>query len=73
MCKGCCSKGQPEYYNDKRKFINSEYTDAPAGHIPYPSNFIRTSKYTALNFMPKSLLAQFRRFANIYFLGSAIL
>jgi len=33
-----------------------------------PSNFIRTSKYTWYNFLPKNLLEQFRRVANIYFL-----
>ena len=39
----------------------------------FPSNYIRTTKFNLLNFFPKSLLFQFRRFANIYFLITAIL
>lgn len=39
----------------------------------FPSNYISTTKYTLTNFLPKSLLGQFRRFANIYFLITAIL
>lgn len=31
-------------------------------------NYVSTTKYTALNFIPKSLFEQFRRVANIYFL-----
>ena len=34
----------------------------------FPSNFIKTSKYTLLTFLPLNLFEQFRRFANIYFL-----
>ncbi|KAL2505179.1 putative phospholipid-transporting ATPase 8 [Abeliophyllum distichum] len=32
------------------------------------SNYVSTTKYTVLNFVPKSLFEQFRRVANIYFL-----
>jgi len=39
----------------------------------YKTNYVRTTKYTLLNFLPKSLLSQFLRLANIYFLGTAIL
>ena len=39
----------------------------------YPSNFIRTSKYTLITFLPKSILLQFEKYANIYFLITAIL
>ena len=34
----------------------------------YPNNFVRTSKYTWYNYFPKSLLLQFKRYANVYFL-----
>lgn len=34
----------------------------------YPKNIIVSSRYTLLNFLPKSLLEQFRRLANVYFL-----
>jgi hypothetical protein len=39
----------------------------------YISNYISTSKYTALSFFPKALMLQFKRYANIYFLMMAIL
>ena len=39
----------------------------------YPTNYVRTTKYTALNFLPSALFNQFRKYANIYFLLSAIL
>ncbi|CEP00899.1 unnamed protein product (mitochondrion) [Plasmodiophora brassicae] len=34
----------------------------------YPSNVIRTSKYTPLTFLPINLFEQFRRISNFYFL-----
>jgi magnesium-transporting ATPase (P-type) len=34
----------------------------------FPSNFIRTTKYTLLTFVPKNLFEQFRRVSNFYFL-----
>ena len=39
----------------------------------FPTNFIKTSKYNLINFLPKSLLLQFLRYANIYFLIIAVL
>ena len=33
-----------------------------------PTNKIRTSKYTLLTFIPKNLLEQFTKLANVYFL-----
>ena len=39
----------------------------------FPTNFISTSKYTLLTFLPIALLLQFRRYANVYFLITAIL
>ncbi|XP_041079206.1 phospholipid-transporting ATPase VB-like isoform X1 [Polyodon spathula] len=39
----------------------------------YPGNKIRTTKYTLLNFLPKNLLEQFYRLANLYFLFLVIL
>ena len=34
----------------------------------YPNNYINTSKYTWYNFLPLTILFQFSRYANIYFL-----
>ena len=39
----------------------------------YPNNRIKTTKYTLINFLPKSLLLQFNKVANIYFLIVTIL
>ncbi|KAF9604640.1 hypothetical protein IFM89_008967 [Coptis chinensis] len=36
--------------------------------IKYKTNYVSTTKYTAANFVPKSLFEQFRRAANLYFL-----
>nr|POE74290.1 putative phospholipid-transporting atpase dnf3 [Quercus suber] len=40
---------------------------------PYVSNLIRSSKYTAWNFLPRQLFAQFSKLANFYFLCVSIL
>uniref|UniRef100_A0A452XHU4 P-type ATPase N-terminal domain-containing protein n=1 Tax=Aegilops tauschii subsp. strangulata TaxID=200361 RepID=A0A452XHU4_AEGTS len=37
------------------------------------SNYVSTTKYSAVTFIPKSLFEQFRRVANIYFLVVACL
>ena len=41
--------------------------------LKFHNNYIRTTKYTALTFLPLALLNQFKRYANIYFLIVAIL
>lgn len=41
--------------------------------VNYPRNKVRTSKYTIVTFLPRFLFEQFRRVANIYFLGLVIL
>ncbi|KAJ2160388.1 phospholipid transporting ATPase [Coemansia sp. RSA 552] len=47
--------------------------DARGRPPAYAPNHIRTAKYTALSFVPKNLLEQFRRAANVYFLFLLIL
>ncbi|MCL7023503.1 hypothetical protein MKW94_016229 [Papaver nudicaule] len=39
-----------------------------ANQLKYRGNYVSTTKYTLVNFIPKSLFEQFRRVANIYFL-----
>uniref|UniRef100_A0A6V7QQ72 Phospholipid-transporting ATPase n=1 Tax=Ananas comosus var. bracteatus TaxID=296719 RepID=A0A6V7QQ72_ANACO len=41
--------------------------------LKYPTNYISTTKYNILTFLPKALFEQFRRVANLYFLLAAIL
>ncbi|EOA87450.1 uncharacterized protein SETTUDRAFT_88996 [Exserohilum turcica Et28A] len=40
---------------------------------PYTSNWIRSTRYSAWNFVPRQLVAQFSKLANFYFLVIAIL
>lgn len=39
----------------------------------FPSNAVKTTKYTLLFFLPMNLFEQFHRVANLYFVGLAIL
>jgi phospholipid-translocating ATPase len=52
----------------RRKPLKDERT----GH-PYVTNFIRSSRYTVWNFLPKQLFFQFSKLANFYFLVIGIL
>ncbi|KAF8891364.1 hypothetical protein BD779DRAFT_1514830 [Infundibulicybe gibba] len=55
----------PPDYLDHKGRVRSEHV--------YTSNQVITSKYTIITFIPRNLLEQFRRIANIYFLGIAVL
>jgi phospholipid-translocating ATPase len=55
----------PEDYFDKKH--------RPLKDKQFASNQNITSKYTVITFLPRNLLEQFRRVANIFFLGIAIL
>lgn len=50
--------------DDERKHQNNS---------SFKLNLISTTKYNLITFLPKSLLIQFRRIANVYFLIIAIL
>lgn len=39
----------------------------------FKTNYIQTTKYTLLNFVPKNMLSQFTKLANAYFLMMALL
>ncbi|XP_047319853.1 probable phospholipid-transporting ATPase 4 [Impatiens glandulifera] len=41
--------------------------------LKYCSNYISTTKYNIITFLPKALFEQFRRVANVYFLFTALL
>ncbi|TFK89441.1 phospholipid-translocating P-type ATPase [Polyporus arcularius HHB13444] len=56
----------PDYYDPKK------HARVRKEHV-YCSNQVITSKYTVITFLPRNLLEQFRRIANIFFLAIAIL
>ncbi|GMH22044.1 hypothetical protein Nepgr_023887 [Nepenthes gracilis] len=62
---------------DRPGYSRIVYCNQPLVHqkrpLRYPSNYISTTKYNILTFLPKALFEQFRRAANIYFLLAAIL
>ncbi|KAL0398163.1 UNVERIFIED_CONTAM: putative phospholipid-transporting ATPase 5 [Sesamum radiatum] len=39
----------------------------------YPNNYVSTTKYNLITFLPRALFEQFRRVANLYFLLAAVL
>ncbi|KAJ6812932.1 putative phospholipid-transporting ATPase 4 [Iris pallida] len=41
--------------------------------LGYPSNYISTTKYNIVTFLPKAIFEQFRRVANLYFLMAALI
>ncbi|GKB33464.1 probable phospholipid-transporting ATPase 4, partial [Tanacetum coccineum] len=41
--------------------------------LKYSKNYISTTKYNVITFLPKALFEQFRRVANVYFLLAAVL
>ncbi|KZP18285.1 phospholipid-translocating ATPase [Athelia psychrophila] len=56
--------------------LPADYHDAkgrPKKEHVYCTNQVITSKYTIITFLPRNLLEQFRRVANVFFLGIAIL
>ena len=55
------------------KIFYGELNDNKSKNKIYPNNRIKTTKYTLINFIPKSLLLQFNKVANIYFLIVTIL
>ncbi|MQL97640.1 hypothetical protein Taro_030329 [Colocasia esculenta] len=58
-------------------FSRVVYCNQPRIHrkkpLKYPSNYISTTKYNIITFLPKAIFEQFRRVANLYFLLAAIL
>ncbi|XP_043706715.1 probable phospholipid-transporting ATPase 4 [Telopea speciosissima] len=58
-------------------FSRVVYCNQPRMHqrkpLKYPSNYISTTKYNIITFLPKAIFEQFRRVANLYFLMAAIL
>jgi len=58
---------------DRVVFVPPAPPAPPARQPVYPTNRVRTTKYTLWNFVPKNLFLQFMRVANSYFLLMFIL
>ncbi|CAK9154039.1 unnamed protein product [Ilex paraguariensis] len=58
-------------------YSRTVYCNQPHLHqtkpLKYSSNYISTTKYNVITFLPKAIFEQFRRVANVYFLLAAIL
>ncbi|KAM4585877.1 phospholipid-transporting ATPase VB [Fundulus diaphanus] len=70
-------EGQRAQESELRKLVsNLPYEGLEKGKQPnrfFPSNAVKTTKYSPLLFLPKNLYEQFHRLANLYFVGLAIL
>ncbi|KAH7569588.1 hypothetical protein JRO89_XS06G0199500 [Xanthoceras sorbifolium] len=62
--------GQPGF---SRVVFCNEPLRHKAKPFKYPNNYISTTKYNVVTFLPKALFEQFRRVANLYFLLAAVL
>lgn len=62
--------GQPGF---SRVVFCNEPLQHKAKPYKYPKNYVSTTKYNVVTFLPKALFEQFRRVANLYFLLAAAL
>ncbi|KAF8630454.1 hypothetical protein AX17_005431 [Amanita inopinata Kibby_2008] len=68
--------GQPRTVYVSHPSLPPEYLDhrgRPKAEHVYTPNQVITSKYNLITFIPRNLIEQFRRVANIFFLGIAII
>ncbi|KIY50739.1 phospholipid-translocating P-type ATPase [Fistulina hepatica ATCC 64428] len=62
-----------DYYERVRsRFTRVRHTRIKREHV-YMNNEVITSKYNIITFLPRNLLEQFRRVANVFFLAIAVL
>uniref|UniRef100_A0AAY5KAT3 Phospholipid-transporting ATPase n=1 Tax=Esox lucius TaxID=8010 RepID=A0AAY5KAT3_ESOLU len=70
-------RGQREHEKDLRILVsNLPYEGLPKTKQPnryFPGNAVKTTKYSLWFFIPMNLYEQFHRFANLYFVGLAVL
>lgn len=62
--------GQPGF--SRLVFCNEPHVHK-AKPFKYAKNYVSTTKYNVVSFLPKALFEQFRRVANLYFLLAAVL
>ncbi|KAG5483540.1 hypothetical protein CUR178_07862 [Leishmania enriettii] len=69
--RSCCIREEADVEDDAEVIV---YLNDPESNaqFKYPSNFICTSKYTLITFLPLGLLFQFRKVSNLYFLVTMI-
>ncbi|PIO62058.1 hypothetical protein TELCIR_16399 [Teladorsagia circumcincta] len=73
---GCCSRGASSSEDvirgeeERRLRANDRVFNS---QFKYAGNYIKTSKYNAITFIPQNLFEQFQRIANFYFLVLMIL
>ncbi|XP_041374106.1 phospholipid-transporting ATPase ID-like isoform X1 [Gigantopelta aegis] len=65
----CWTKEKPPELERNIHAGDHEYN----AQFEYANNYISTSKYNVVTFLPKNLIEQFQRLANAYFLGLLIL
>ncbi|PWA36709.1 ATPase E1-E2 type family protein / haloacid dehalogenase-like hydrolase family protein [Artemisia annua] len=59
---------------DKYGHVSREFEEvASKKPLKYSKNYMSTTKYNVITFLPKALFEQFRRVANIYFLLAVML
>jgi len=63
---GACSMSMEP--SEGERTIHLERGQAREATTPFPINGVKTSKYTACNFLPKNLWEQLQKFGNCYFL-----
>eukprot|EP00112_Aurelia_sp_Birch-Aquarium-sp1_P008224 Seg1901.2 transcript_id=Seg1901.2/GoldUCD/mRNA.D3Y31 product="Phospholipid-transporting ATPase ID" protein_id=Seg1901.2/GoldUCD/D3Y31 len=66
----CISGGEQDGETERRLCANDREVNS---QFQYAGNYIRTSRYNILTFIPLNLLEQFRRIANVYFLVQIII
>ncbi|GAB6028351.1 hypothetical protein CHUAL_002521 [Chamberlinius hualienensis] len=69
MVNACWEKDRPNETERRIRANDPEYN----AQFNYAKNYIKTSKYTFLTFVPLNLFEQFQRLANFYFLCLLIL
>lgn len=79
FCSLFCWNIQPEVEEPRKRTVVPNHLVPPKTPLKLhpngnrPDNRIRTTKYTLLSFLPKNLLEQFHRVANLYFIFIVLL
>ena len=69
------SNSKPQNYTSKKDYRTIYLSENKKTKLKknYPNNEVITSKYTLMTFLPMTILLQFKRYANIYFLVTMII